>query len=264
MSSIAVVVLTFDRPHLMEQCVANVLARTSDRTTEIVLVDNGSPPDTAKLFAGITDPRVTLIRNERNIGQNAYRDAFAATSADFLVELDDDVIDAPSGWDQTLLDAYERLPEIGFLAANLVDNPHDVTARIMYGHSAGAYRFEERDGIRLKLGPVGGWCAITSRELYDRVGGFRQDRRNVFWLEDAAYIEDIRQNGFEAAILDDLRVVHAGGEHYARVSAEKTRYWDQFQRRNRRRRQVKQMLLRVPFVRPLNARYRWFSAPPAE
>ena len=46
-----------------------------------------------------------------------------------MIELDDDIIEAPAEWDGTLLDAFRRLPKIGFLAANLVDNPHDTTLR---------------------------------------------------------------------------------------------------------------------------------------
>ena len=50
MSSIAVVVLTFDRPHLLEQCIDNVLARTSELTSEILLVDNGLDSGTANIL----------------------------------------------------------------------------------------------------------------------------------------------------------------------------------------------------------------------
>ena len=40
---------------------------------------------------------------------------------------------------------------------------------------------------------------MTSRELNERVGGFRQDKKRVFWLEDQAYIADIERLGFGAA-----------------------------------------------------------------
>ena len=258
--SIALVVLTYNRPHLLARCLENAVARASDLTTEIVLVDNGSNEATRETIARFRDPRVHVIRNRKNIGQSAYRAAFARTSAEYLIELDDDVIDAPKDWDRALLEAFERLPDVGFLAANLVDEPNDATARIMYGHSASAYRFEERNGVRLKLGPVGGWCAITSRAVYDEVGGFRRSR-HTFWLEDAAYIKDIRARGYQAAILDDLKVAHAGGEFYAPVSPAKERYWESFRRRNRRRRAMKRMLLALPAVRSLNARHGWFRAP---
>ena len=259
--SITIVVLTHSRVNLLQQCVENVLARTSDLTREIVIVDNASTDGTKDYLDGLTEPRIRVIRNQHNLGQNAYRPAFEETTGEYLVELDDDVIDAPAEWDRTLLDSFRQLPSCGYLAANLVNNPHDVTAKIMYGPSADKYRYEERNGISLKLGAVGGWCAMTSREIYDRAGGFAQSSKYVFWLEDAAFIESVKSLGLEAAILDDLQVTHAGGDYYSERSPEKQRYWDEYFRRARRQRQIKRALIRVPGVRRLNERFRFFVAP---
>ena len=56
---------------------------------------------------------------------------------------------------------------------------------------------------------------MTSRELYERVGGFREHKKEVFWLEDAGLHRGHRALGFRAAVLADLRVHHTGGPHYA-------------------------------------------------
>lgn len=259
--TIAVVVLTCNRRQLLEQCVENVLLKTSPLTTEIVIWDNASADDTAAYLASLADERVRVVRHERNIGQNAYARAFRLTTAPYMIEVDDDIIEAPPEWDAALLDAFRRLPQIGFLAANLVDNPHDTTAQVMYHRNAHLYSFEDVGGIRLKLGPVGGGCSLTSRELYDRVGGFRESKKHVFWLEDAAYIADIEKLGYRAAYLDDLRVLHAGGPYYAPTSLEKQRFWRQFWRRVERRQAVKRVLYRLPRFDRLNARFRWFEPP---
>src|SRR5207248_2002869 len=78
--TVAVVVLTHSRVHLLRQCVENVLARTSERTTEIVIWDNASTDDTRSYLDSVLDPRLRVIHHERNIGQNAYDAAFALTS----------------------------------------------------------------------------------------------------------------------------------------------------------------------------------------
>jgi GT2 family glycosyltransferase len=254
---IAVVVLTHNRLPLLRQCVENVLARTSGLTTEIVIWDNGSNDGTAEYLATLADPRIRVIQHPDNIGQNAYAEAFKLTTAPYMLELDDDMIDAPREWDRTLLTAFEKLPSIGFLAASLVDNPHDQAARVMYHERAHEYSKDVVDGVTLLRGPVGGGCAITSRELHDRVGGFRQKRGQVFWLEDEAYIADIEKLGYEAAFLADLQVLHAGGA-YGGDSSAKHAYWHAYWTRELRKNRLKQLLLRVPFVRPLNERYGWF------
>jgi GT2 family glycosyltransferase len=260
--SVAIVVLTHNRLHLLRSCVDNVLSRTSELTREIVIWDNASQDGTREYLDALTDPRVRVVHHPENIGQNAYAPAFELTSADYLIEVDDDIVDAPPRWDATLVDAFDRLDEIGFLAANLVNDPHDTTAQYMYGTIAHLYRVEEVSSLRLKLGPVGGGCTITSRDLYERVGGFRQDPKQVFWLEDAAYIEDIKRLGYSAAYLEDLRVHHAGGPYYAESPPEKVAYWADYWRRVERRNTLKRRLLRVPFVRPLNQHFGWFQAPP--
>jgi GT2 family glycosyltransferase len=260
--TIAVVVLTYNRVHLLQKCVDNVLLRTSAATREIVTWDNASTDATAAYLDSLTDPRIRVVHHHENIGQNAYALAFQLTSADYLVELDDDIVDAPEEWDAALLAAFRKLPRIGFLAANLVDDPHDPTADVMYRRNAAAYSIVEEDGIRLKLGPTGGGCSLTSRELHDRVGGFRQSKDYVFWLEDEAYIKDIMKLGFSAAYLDDLKVHHAGGPYYSEVTPEKEKYWRDYRRRIERKTRVKRILLALPFVRRLNNRFRWFEAPP--
>jgi GT2 family glycosyltransferase len=260
---IAVVVLTHNRVHLLERCVENVLGRASELTSEILIWDNGSTDGTREYLDSLEDPRLRVVHHPENIGQNAYARAVGLTSAEYVLELDDDVIDAPAHWDQTLLAAFQKLPRIGYLAANLVNNPHDQAARVMYVERPHEYTTVEVEGIPLVRGPVGGWCAITSRELLDQVGGFRQKRREVFWLEDEAYIEDIEKLGFEAALLKELKILHAGGGHYSSESEAKHAYWKAYWVRQQRKNAIKRSLLRIPFVRGLNARHEWFRAPEA-
>ncbi len=255
---IAVVVLTHQRAHLLPQCLENVIARTSELTTEIVIWDNASTDGTGELLDAVSDPRVRVVRHAENIGQNAYAEAVRLTSTPYIIELDDDMIDAPDEWDRSLLEAYEKLPAIGFLAANLANNPHDTAARVMYQERPHAYRTELVEGVKLKRGPVGGGCAITSRELMERVGGFRESTGEVFWLEDAAYIEDIAEIGFEAAYLEDVQLTHAGGAYYAKPTRDKHEYWKRYWVREIRKNRVKKALLLVPGVRPLNEKHGWF------
>lgn len=259
--TIAVVVLTYNRVHLLRQCVENVLLRTSAATQEIVIWDNGSTDGTPAYLASLDDPRFTIVRSEANIGQNGYARAFARTRADYLVELDDDVVDAPPNWDARLLDAFRRLPGVGFLAADLEDDEHDEATHVRYRVRPHEYRPDTVNGVELLRGPTGGAMAMTSREVYDRVGGFRQHPRLVFWQEEPAYIEDIAAVGYEAAVLASLRIRHTGGPYYTEIPAEKAAFWDAYWRRQARRTAVKRALFALPFFGRLNARYGWFRDP---
>jgi GT2 family glycosyltransferase len=260
-AGIAIVVLTHNRVHLLQKCVENVLLRTSDATKEIVIWDNASKDGTAEYLRSLEDPRFRVVISEKNIGQNAYARAFKLTSAPYFIELDDDVVNAPPGWDATLLDAFLRLPNVGFLAADLEDDPHDLASKYRHHIRPHEYTLVEENGVRLLRGPAGGGCAMTSRELNERVGGFREDKNQVFWLEDEAYIGDIARLGFGSAVLADLRVHHTGGPHYTVTPKEKADYWRRYEARKARRTAVKRVLYRLPFVPRLNARFGWFVAP---
>jgi GT2 family glycosyltransferase len=261
MGGISIVVLTHNRCHLLRQCVENVLQRTSALTTQIVICDNASTDETAAYLASVQDPRVEVVRQETNIGVNAYARLFPRCTGEYLVELDDDVIDAPAEWDRMLLEAFDRLPEIGYLAANLVQNPHDVTSGVMYGSNAHLYRTEKVSGLRLKVGgPVGGWCSLTSRELHDRAGGW-SEKDEAFWQEEGDFLERLQALGYHAAYLEDLKVVHAGGPHYSRTPPEKLAYWRSYNRAVARKNAVKSIVLRVPGLAALNRRHRWFEPP---
>jgi GT2 family glycosyltransferase len=256
---IAVVVLTHNRVDLLRKCVENVLLRTTDATREIVIWNNASIDETAAYLDSIDDPRFRIVHSEKNIGQNAYARAFRLTTSPYFIELDDDVVNAPADWDATMLDAFKRLPQIGFLAADLEDDPHDVASH--YRHHIHEYTETTEHGLNLLRGPVGGGCAMTSRELNQRVGGFDVNEKEVFFLEDAAYIGKLHGIGYTAAVLADLRVHHTGGPYYSSIPKEKAEYWRKYWARRRRREAVKRVLVRVPFVRRLNARYGWFVAP---
>jgi GT2 family glycosyltransferase len=259
--SIAIVVLTHNRVHLLRQCVENVLLRTSDATREIVIWDNGSTDGTPEYLDTIDDPRIRVVKHPENIGLNAYAIVFPETTSSHLLELDDDVVDAPQDWDRALLDAYERLPEIGYLQAKLADDGHSPGADLFYRVHTDTYKPQEVNGVRILVGGrVGGGCTITSRELHDRVGGFRRSKQ-AFYREDQAYIEDIRKLGYRTAILDDVVVTHHGGEHYSELAPAKVEFYARRERVQARKRAIKRMLLAVPFVAPLNRRFRWFEPP---
>jgi GT2 family glycosyltransferase len=261
---IAIVVVTYNRVHLLRQCVENVLLRTSDATREIVIWDNASRDGTEEYLDSLSDPRIRVVKHHRNIGQSAYAFAFPQTTAPYLIELDDDVVEAPYGWDRDMLEAFTKLPKIGYLQAKLADDRLSPGANLFYREKAHLYRQATVNGVRLFLdGPVGGGCTMTSRELHDRVGGFRQSNR-VFWAEDAAYIEDIAELGYDKAILDEVTVVHHGGPAYSEIVPEKKEFYDRRRRVDARKHFVKRVLLTLPLVPALNSRYGWFQAPPSQ
>lgn len=260
---IAVVVLTHNRLHLLRRCVDDVLLRTSEKTREIVVWNNGSDDGTKEYLDTLTDPRIRVVHSPENIGMNAYAKAFALATQDYLIELDDDVIEAPASWDETLLDAFLRLPQIGYLCTSLVDDPNDSQALYTkyLREDQNAYTRRELNSVSILEGPTPGICAITSRELYERVGGFKQNTKFVYWHEDAVYVKNLKRLGYGSAVLEGLSVWHAGGPYYSEPNPAKNPFHRHQARRKARKDFVKRLILRMPFFAALNARYDWFDPP---
>jgi GT2 family glycosyltransferase len=260
---ISVVVLTHNRVHLLERCVEDVLLRTSPKTKEIIIWNNASEDGTAAYLGTLDDPRIRVVTHESNIGTNAYAHAVALTSEPYIVEVDDDVIEAPPNWDSTLLEAFQRIPDIGYLVADLREDPNDSAYQYLkhVKEKGNVLVPKEVAGFRILEGPTGSGVAMTSRTVYENVGGFRSHKKLVFWHEAAAYVADVRKFGYRTAFLLDLEVWHAGSPYYSEPSRAKLAFHDHRERAEARKNLVKRALLAVPLMAFLNERQRWFDPP---
>ena len=83
---------------------------------EVIVVDNGSGPETLKALATIDDPHVRIMYNKTNRGfAGGNNDGIAHARGDYVILLNNDVIVTP-GWADGLVDAFRRLPGLGISA----------------------------------------------------------------------------------------------------------------------------------------------------
>ncbi len=165
--------------HLLPEAVASAVAQTY-RNLRIVIVDDGSPDDTAavaaRLAADHRDRRIDLVR-QPNRGLGAARNAgIRATDSPLLLPLDAD--------DRLHERAVERL------VATLTASGADVATP--QGRTFGAEDRPLRTLPATRRRLVRGNCLVYSslfrRELFDRIGGYATDLRPLgyedwdFWL----------------------------------------------------------------------------------
>lgn len=105
--SVSVVIPTFQRPEALRRTVQALLRQAGDTPFEIVICDDGSPPDDAAQIQALTDdvrawtprgvPRTALrVLRQENAGPAAARNAGArVAAAPLLLFLDDDCTPAP-------------------------------------------------------------------------------------------------------------------------------------------------------------------------
>lgn len=263
---IAIVMVTCNRLPLLRQTVERVLSRTSSATTRIVIWNNASTDGTRAYLDTLQDPRLDIVHHPENITLNAYRPAIARTSEPYLIELDDDIIDAPQDWDRTLLEAYQRVePPVGYLAADIIDDGKSLASQIRYHRDVHKYRERTVNGVTLLDGPAGGWCTLVSRKVDEAAGGHKQKPGPGYFSQDSLYTAAVRKAGYELALLPSLKVFHASGPAYsndAQVAQLKAAYFAARDRRRQRRNAVKRVLVAVPGVAAINRKLRLFHEPP--
>jgi glycosyltransferase involved in cell wall biosynthesis len=88
--AVSVVIPVYNRPDAVRRAIQSVLAQTV-QDFEIIVVDDGSADAVAAAVASIPDPRLRLIKHERNRGGSAARNTgIRASRAPFIAFLDSD------------------------------------------------------------------------------------------------------------------------------------------------------------------------------
>jgi glycosyltransferase involved in cell wall biosynthesis len=107
---VSVVIPVYNRPAAVRRAIDSVLAQTC-QDFEIIVVDDGSLDATPASVTALVDPRITLIRHERNRGGSAARNTgIRASSAPYLAFLDSDDAWLPTKLERQL-EVFERSSE---------------------------------------------------------------------------------------------------------------------------------------------------------
>jgi glycosyltransferase involved in cell wall biosynthesis len=115
---LSVLITTFNRPQLVQEAIASVLAQDAGPPFEILVVDDGSSAETRdalRRFDGV----IRYVRQE-NRGLNAARNhGLRLVEGDLVAILDDDDVWLPFKT-RALLPALARFPQAGFVHSNFV------------------------------------------------------------------------------------------------------------------------------------------------
>lgn len=219
MSLISVIVTTYDRPDALDAALAALAAQT-DRDFEIVVADDGSGPETARLlvdWASRLPVRLTHVRHEHRgfRGAEIRNRGIRASRGRYCIFVDGDCLARPD-----FVAAHRQLAERRwFVAGNRILLSPALTERVLAAHvAAQGWDFQELvqerlngginrllPALRLPLGPWrkrrrGDWqgaktCNLAvAREDLERIDGF--DASYAGWgLEDSDLV---------------VRLLHAG------------------------------------------------------
>ena len=218
--SVSVVVVTWNGLAHLESCLPRVLDQRLEAgdTLELIVVDNASSdgsPDYLRAL-GARDPRVRLLRNERNLGfSGPNNQGVSASRGAFIATLNNDAPPEP-GWLAALLDVARSDPAAGSVASRMVfaHAPGIVqSAGISIDRAAIAWdrhvgrSVAESDGAVTEVFGASAGAALYRREMLDRLGGF--DERFFLYLEDVDLAWRARLAGWRALHAPQAVVRHA-------------------------------------------------------
>lgn len=161
---ISIVILTWNRAPFLKIGLQNLFGAISpDITHEIIIMDNCSDDNTPQIlseYSHRTD--VKIIRNKSNLRLNAYKRLLPLAVGRIIIEIDDDVLSFPTGFDRIFIDYFKAFPDYGYLALNVIQNEKTNGAK----PSIECYRDDVRGNMVVEEGPTGGWCAAFHRTHY--------------------------------------------------------------------------------------------------
>lgn len=219
---ISVIIPTYNRAQMVCECVSSVLA-TEYPELEVIVVDDCSPDHTkeelARLFG--EDPRVKVIRNERNSFQAVSRNRGAAIAkGEYLFFLDDDNLVHPTIFTE-LKAAFESNPKIGLVAPLAIQSRRGGVPTIWTlgcdfnrwtstprNRSADMLLADFVDDQRLLPTTYSPNAFMVSREAFDKIGGF--DESYVITYEESDFGRRLLEAGYLAYIAPKARTTHLG------------------------------------------------------
>ena len=232
----SVVIPVFNKVEYTFQCLRSLLREVDFADTEVIVVDNASTDETARVLAHF-EGFVRVLRNDSNEGfVDACNRGARESHGRFLVFLNNDTVVEP-GWLTHLLDTVEGDARVGAVGSLFLypDGRIQEAGAIVWRDGA-AFHYgwgKSPDDRRFQFAREVDYCSgaslLVRRELFEQLGGF--DRRFApAYYEDADLCFGVRALGHKVAFQPLSRVVHYEG---ATAGTDTRSGFKQFQVTNR-------------------------------
>ena len=216
---VSIVTLSWNAPQFTELALDSIAKYTSE-PYEVIVVDNGSGPETIAMLRAIDDPHVRVIYNEANRGfGGGNNDGIAAARGEYIVVLNNDVI-VTEGWLDALLDPFDRIPSVGVTAPRsnkIIGDQEVIDASYGDMHSMQVYAAHRREKYAKRgflTDRAIGFCLCIDRHVIESIGGF-DERYAVGNFEDDDFCIRVRAAGYEIYVCDDSFIHHFGSQSFA-------------------------------------------------
>lgn len=212
---------------LTKSCIDSVIKNT-DINYRLIIIDNASDDETKKYLESIRDKegqRVTLVRNENNLGYvKASNQGAGLSNASYVCLINNDTI-TTKGWLEEMIAAAGSSPKIGLV------NPSSNTLGQKPDKFESVEDYSERlKGSSVKFTEIGsaiGFCMLIKREVIEKIGLF-DEIYGMGNFEDTDYSRRAIKEGYICVRAHRAYVYHDEGSSFGR-----NRVFDENFERNR-------------------------------
>jgi GT2 family glycosyltransferase len=247
MIRLSIVIVTWNAKKYVAECLDSLQTCSNDPETEIIVVDNSSTDGTPELVRD-SYPRITLIRNEENLGFAKANNVGIRKSTGeyvFLINSDVHVLD---GCVEQMMDYLKQDPRIGLLGPKMLGADRNsyrsymgeptlwrcfcraLALDVLFPNSRnfGGYLmpYFKRDHIA-EVDVLNGWFWATRREALNQVGLL--DETFFMYGEDIDWSKRFREAGWKVVYFPKAESIHYGG---ASSSKAPIRFYIEMQKAN--------------------------------
>jgi len=246
--TVSITVVAYNSDHGLRECLSSIRGTVLEGYSELVVVDNASPDQSARIVAE-EFPEAALLRSGINRGfAGGCNLAWPLLRGRYWLLLNPDVVVPESGLDR-LVDWMDRYPELGVGSPELMDSAGGVISA--------ARRFPSLSGsilemlrFHLLMSPVrraelllgGYWrvgedhlnvdwvpgtAMIVRREAVETAGLLSE--HELMYGEDVEWCWRIRRAGWRIGVCGALRFQHHEGQSAIRTWGETERRWRMWQ-----------------------------------
>jgi GT2 family glycosyltransferase/Flp pilus assembly protein TadD len=213
---VSIVMLSWNALEFTKMALESIRSNTTG-DYEIIIVDNGSGAQTVEWLKTLGDVRV--IFNEVNRGYAAGNNqGIAAARGEYIVLLNNDVV-VTEGWLEGLLEAFDRIPNLGVSAprSNRVAGDQQVAdavyADMAQMHEYARSRRERLRGAHYLTDRAIGLCLCVDRRVIETIGGI-DEQFGAGNFEDDDFCLRVRAAGYRIAVCEDVFIHHFGSQTF--------------------------------------------------
>jgi len=208
---ISIVIINWNKKHLIKQLLESIIKKTSYKNYEITVVDNGSTDGSQSVIKRFKN--VKLIENKSNLGfPKAANIGIKNSKGNYFVLLNNDMEIVNSDWLENLLSVAMSDRRVGIVGPKLIfpSGKIQFAGGFVSDHVIIRGRNKDKDQCN-DIVDVDYSTGLITRELVDKIGLFDEDY-SPGYFEDTDFCFRARFSGFRIMLTPKSIIIHKESE----------------------------------------------------